>query len=188
MSKPLRSFFALVPDEAGIAFLLERMGLFRSRGWEKFGRFVAPGDIHLTLRFLGEIDEPTSLQLQAGAAEVARQTAPFTYTIERSVLFPRVSRARIIAAKVQPNEALQGLARALEQVCVKAGLPPEERLFRPHLTLARLRNQMKRPNLPGKTGSILQHPPGLFLLRTSQGSTADAYEEVARFSFAGPAA
>lgn len=185
MGKPTRSFFAIVPDQAGLEFLAQRMDLFRGRGWERFGRFVAPNDIHLTLRFLGEIDDATSLKLQEGAADIARQTPPFTYAIERCALFPRVSRARIIAAKVEPGPELQQLVRALEKLCVESGLPPEERLFRPHITLARLRNQTKRPNLPGRTGFVAQRPDGFSLLRTNHGATPEAYAEVVRFPLTG---
>jgi RNA 2',3'-cyclic 3'-phosphodiesterase len=185
MGKPIHYFFALVPSEKGIDFLRERMDLFRGRGWERFGHFVHPADLHLTLRFLGEIPEETSIALQAGASEIARRTEPFSYGLGRCLLFPRVSRARVIAARVDPGEALPKLVRNLEELCVQNGLPGEERLFRPHLTLARLRNQMKRPNLPSRPGERTQHATHFCLLRTNQSSGPEAYEEVARFSLEG---
>jgi 2'-5' RNA ligase len=185
MGNPIRHFFALVPSEKGIEFLRQRMDLFRGRGWEKFGRFVSPDDLHLTLRFLGEIPEETSVALQAAATELARHTPPFTYGIGRSVLFPRVSRARVIAATIAPSEELQKLVRSLEKLCVQSGLPAEERLFRPHMTLARLRNQMKRPNLPSRPGAITEHVSFFSLLRTNQRGTPEAYEELACFSLEG---
>jgi 2'-5' RNA ligase len=185
MGKPIRHFFALVPSDKGIQFLRERMDLFRGRGWEKFGRFVSPDDLHLTLRFLGEIPEETSVALQAGAAELARHTPPFSYSIGRSILFPRVSRARVIAATVLPTEEMQKLVRELERLCVQTGLPGEERIFRPHMTLARLRNQMKRPNLPSRPGAITEHASCFSLLRTNQRGTPEAYEELARFALEG---
>lgn len=187
MAQPVRYFFALVPDETGIDFLLERINLYRGRGWERLGRFVALGDLHLTLRFLGEISEETSANLQSGATAIASRTGPFSYTIGPGLLFPRVSRARVVAAKVIPGQDLQLLVRQLETLCVESGLPGDDRLFRPHITLARLRNQMKRPNLPGRTGEILQHATHFRLLRTNQGSGSEAYEEVTRFPLQGPA-
>lgn len=185
MAKPVRYFFALVPGESGIHFLRERIDLFRGRGWEKFGHFVQLEDLHLTLRFLGEIPEETSIALQAGATEIARRTAPFSYGMGPCHLFPRVSRARVIAARVDPGEVLPKLVRNLEELCVRNGLPGEDRIFRPHLTLARLRNQMKRPNLPSRAGETIQRATHFRLLRTNLGSGPEDYEEVARFPFEG---
>lgn len=183
MAKPVRYFFALVPGESGIAFLRERIDLLRGRGWDKFGRFVHPADIHLTLRFLGEIPEETSTALQAGASGIARRTAPFSYGLGPCLLFPSVSRARVIAGTVESGESLSRLVRALEDLCVQAGLAREDRPFRPHITLARLRQRMMHPNLPVQPGGFVEHASQFSLLRTNLANGPEAYEAVAGFPF-----
>tara|TARA_R110002096_G_scaffold147671_8_gene307633 strand:- start:225 stop:788 length:564 start_codon:yes stop_codon:yes gene_type:complete len=175
-----RFFLALRPDEDGLDFLTNRIQLFRGSGWERFGRFVPTDDLHLTLRFLGELEDEKMEQLQSGAAEISEQTSPVHYEIGRSVLFPRVSRARIIAAKVTASPELKNLVKLLEQLAQDCGLEPETRLFRPHITLARLKHGQKRPNLPSRPGSISQKATEVLLLESRIGENGTYfYSEVA---------
>ncbi len=169
MAQSLRSFFALRPDEEGLDFLSNRIQLFRGVGWERFGRFIPSDDLHLTLRFLGNLEEDVAEKIRAGAAEIAKQTHPFPFEIDRCILFPRVSRARIIAAKVSPSPELKQLARDLEELAVSCGLEPEERPFRPHITLARLKQANKRPNLPSRPGTKGQVAETFSLLESGNG-------------------
>ncbi len=166
MGKRIRAFFALKPDEDGIDFLTNRIQLFRGRGLEHYGRFIQSEDLHLTMRFLGECEEEVLTQVRGQAAEIAQGLEPVSYEIERCIYFPRVARARVIAAEVNASEELKQLARRLEHMAVELGFKPERWSFKPHITIARLRQGLKRPNLPNRPGAIDQVARELLLLES----------------------
>lgn len=177
-----RFFLALRPDDDGLDFLTNRIQHFRGSGWERFGRFIPTDDLHLTLRFLGELEDEKLEQIQQGAAEISERTGTVNYEINRAVLFPRVSRARIIATKVVASPELKALARELEQLATDSGLEPETRLFRPHITIARLKHGQKRPNLPSRPGAISQKAEELLLMESRTGENGTYfYSEFAAF-------
>ena len=185
MPKPIRAFFALKPDDDGLDFLTNRIQLFRARGWEKFGRFIESDNLHVTMRFLGDVDEPMLETIQTAAADLAAKTPPITYELSRAMLFPRVSRARVIATKINATPELRQLHRDLEQISVDAGVRQEKWMFRPHVTLARLKQGNKRPNLPTRPGSLHQKAKELILFETKAGEFGNSYAEIGRFPFAG---
>lgn len=188
MAKRVRAFFAVQPDEKGIDFLNERIQLLRGRGWERFARFVQAGDLHVTLRFLGEIEPGTLETLRARGAEIAAATPPFEYTMGRSVLFPRVSRARVIATEVATPSAMRGLVRKLEDAAVEAGLEAEKWGFKGHVTLARLKHgDANRPNVPQKPGESVQRATQLLLLETIGSAEGNQYAVIESFPFQGVA-
>ena len=94
--------------------------------------------LHLTLRFIGEVEEPVFARLREelpGAAIPA-----FPLTLSGLGVFPPRGRPRVVWAGVAPSEELIRLQRRVESRVRAAGLPPEGRRFSPHVTLARLRS------------------------------------------------
>jgi len=98
-------------------------------------------NLHLTLKFLGDTElnrvEPLSQAIQraANAAE------PFEINIERCGAFPPNGAPRVLWVGVQdPCGQLASLQRRLEDECANVGFGREQRPFRPHLTIARIRN------------------------------------------------
>jgi RNA 2',3'-cyclic 3'-phosphodiesterase len=104
------------------------------------GRPVAPGNWHLTLRFLG--DTPADLAERIHQEIEARELGPPPeLALDGFGAFPRPARARSIWAGVDdPSGRLSALAVVVEAAARTAGFPAEERPFRAHLTLSRLRN------------------------------------------------
>jgi 2'-5' RNA ligase len=105
-------------------------------------RWVRPEGIHLTLRFLGEVAE-AELPRLAGelAVHVPGSGSPFEVRVEGMGVFPETGRPRVLwVGLVQPGGELEKLQsvveRALEATAL-AGVKPEGRPFRPHLTMAR---------------------------------------------------
>lgn len=100
-------------------------------------RWMEIDEIHLTLRFAGDIDN-----------RKARDFADALSAIDRDVLQIRINglgvfggnEPRALWAGIDPNPALEQLARDCERAARQAGLPPETRNFKPHVTIARLRN------------------------------------------------
>jgi 2'-5' RNA ligase len=114
-------------------------------------RWVRPENLHVTLRFLGEI----APELQAPlAAHVRAQTAvlaPFALQLGALASFPPSRRPRVVLLELAPGEPLAALAGAVERGVVAAGFAPETRAFRGHLTLGRVRERAAPPSLAALT-------------------------------------
>lgn len=101
-------------------------------------RWVPDENMHLTLRFLGEVDEDVAHEVDL---LLARITAPgFELALNGLGSFGSRGRVRAIWAGVAKSPALLHLQDKVESACVRAGLPPEARRFHPHITLARCRD------------------------------------------------
>lgn len=99
-------------------------------------RWIEPANLHLTLRFAGEIDETIAEDLHDALGRI--EQAPFSLTLAGLGVFGSRRRAHALWRGVERSDALDLLARRVEAAAVRAGLPPEPRRFVPHITLARL--------------------------------------------------
>src|SRR6185369_4730330 len=100
-------------------------------------RWVATEQIHLTLAFLGEVDEDTAGILTAGLAQI--QANAFELSLTGTGCFPNRQRPRVVWIGVKPESGLTSLATMVRETVLACGIPLEERPFSPHLTLARLK-------------------------------------------------
>lgn len=100
-------------------------------------KWVDPSDYHITLRFLGDVDNRTAAEFADLLAGI--EAHAFEIRLVELATFGG-NDPRVIFASVEPNEPLEALARAHERLARQVGLPPEKRAFKPHVTLARLRN------------------------------------------------
>ena len=106
--------------------------------------WVQPDGIHLTLRFLGEIQESQVEELGRVMMHAAVGVYPFTLKVAGIGAFPSIQRARVVWLGVYDESgcnALRQLQAAIEQGVVNLGFAPEDRDFSPHLTLARIRER-----------------------------------------------
>ncbi len=99
-------------------------------------RWIDPADYHITLRFIGDIDDATALHIDELLSRI--HLPAFSLKLA-GVDFFGGARPHSVHAKVVPNEALNTLQQAHERACQQAGLKPETRRFTPHVTLARCR-------------------------------------------------
>ncbi len=93
--------------------------------------------LHLTLRFAGEVDRHGAEALAAALDGLS--FASFPLRLASAGCFDRRGGGAALWAGVERSEALLHLQRKVERACVASGLPPERRAFHPHVTLARLR-------------------------------------------------
>jgi 2'-5' RNA ligase len=100
-------------------------------------RWVSVDQLHLTLRFIGEVDGGVFEDVAAALAEIDGPS--FVVAIAGVGHFPPSGPPRQLWAGVAKNPALMALQRAIESRVVAAGLEPERRKFVPHITLARLK-------------------------------------------------
>lgn len=101
-------------------------------------RWVAPENLHLTLRFIGEVDEATGHEIHEALAAV--RAPAFFFELAGFDLFGSGSRAHTLWAGVERNPPLAHLREKIESALVRLGLPPDTRKFSPHVTVARLNN------------------------------------------------
>jgi 2'-5' RNA ligase len=111
----------------------ERLTLLRSG--LSGARWIDPENYHLTLRFIGDVDGATARDITLALSEIA--AAPFELRLNGLGSFG--GKPRAIFAGIAPSEGLGALRRANERAAREAGLPPEGRNYKPHVTLARLR-------------------------------------------------
>ncbi|MGD9866925.1 MAG: RNA 2',3'-cyclic phosphodiesterase [Hyphomicrobiales bacterium] len=100
-------------------------------------RWVDPDNYHVTLRFIGDVDDIAAREFAANLDRV--RAAPFDLTLDGLGSFGR-GKPHSIWARVAPCAALDALQRAHERAARSAELPPESRQFHAHVTVARLRN------------------------------------------------
>ena len=104
-------------------------------------RWVPPENLHFTLKFLGGITAPQLTGVVAAAREVAARTQGFTITLAGLGAFPSARRPRVVWAGVSSGaDHLVALAEDLDVVLRSAHASREDRPFRPHLTIARVRD------------------------------------------------
>lgn len=120
-------------------------------------RWVPAGNIHLTIKFLGEVSTANlALLTKMLEAEAARH-ATFEISVGGLGAFPSVRRPRVVWVGVKAPPELSALQRGVEAEMSRLGYAPEEREFSPHLTLGRVaRNATsdEQPRLSALLGSV----------------------------------
>lgn len=126
----VRLFASLRPPRAVRDALIDAQGGVEGARWQD------EEQLHLTLRFVGEIGPHTAEDLTDALSAVS---APgFTLALRGVGHFERRGRPHTLWAGVAPSAPLAALQRKVERACQAAGLDPEPRKFAPHVTLARL--------------------------------------------------
>lgn len=104
-------------------------------------RWTDDSRLHLTLKFLGERDESVVPPLQATLDHVATRHRPFSMKVGEIGAFPNFRRARVVWIGVEREPRLELLHHDVEVACEAQGFEVEGRAFRPHVTLARLKDR-----------------------------------------------
>ncbi len=104
------------------------------------GKWVPPENIHLTLRFLGNIEESQAEAIGHLLEDVARGNKSFRISLEGLGAFPYTTRPRVLWVGVKEGtHTLQKIYQIVEKGLVQLGLPPDDKPFKPHLTIARFK-------------------------------------------------
>ena len=127
----MKRIFIAVPIPEKIKPLLHSMGKSLPGA-----RAVPEEQIHITLRFIGEVDGTTFLDIKEQLAEVSRPS--FSLGISGVGHFPPRGKPRVVWAGLQPTDELSQLKRQVDTQLIKCGITPDTRKFSPHITLARL--------------------------------------------------
>jgi 2'-5' RNA ligase len=137
-----RVFCAInLPNEIKAA-AAEHQGHLRAVAPQVRASWEHPAKLHLTLKFLGEIELPRVESLTQAAGRAAEGLRPFELSLAGTGSFPPKGHPRVLWLGVEdPSGLLAELHARLEEECSREGFPREPKAFRPHLTLARLRSR-----------------------------------------------
>jgi 2'-5' RNA ligase len=140
----MRAFIAIeLPESVRKALRRERA---RFREVCPDARWTRPEGIHLTLKFLGEISIQQEAQVKTALAQLER-FEKFPVRAQGFGFFPDARRPRVFWAGLDAPPDLARLAAQVESAMAPIGFPPENRAFRPHLTLARFKVPRPQPKL-----------------------------------------
>jgi RNA 2',3'-cyclic 3'-phosphodiesterase len=166
----LRLFAAVaVPEDLGEALARRQKGV-------QGARWRPPESLHITLRFFGDVPENVADDIDSALSVVSGE--PLTLELSGVGTFGEGADVHVLWAGVAENPALRRLAKAVETAARRAGLKPESRAYKPHVTLAYLRRADPAEVAAWvQTHNLLRSPPfvarafGLYSSwRTDEGS------------------
>ena len=112
---------------------------------------VEPHNIHLTIKFFGEIEEKEVNVISEGM-KAFEDMASFEISLSKVGAFPSIRHPKVIWVGIERNENLEELWRIMENASAKAGIAPDKREFSPHLTIGRV----KHAKNPGELRDFLR--------------------------------
>lgn len=162
-SSTVRAFVAANLDpglKQAIALVQEQLRATRADvGW------VRPENLHLTLKFLGQVAEASVQRIAEAIEAAALGDGPFRLVLAGLGAFPQSRSARVIWVGVEAGaQGLAGLQARLEAQLEPLGFPLEARPFTAHLTLGRVRGPARRAQLAAALTSMPAGPLGEMLL------------------------
>ena len=192
----MRLFVALDIDEE----IRNRIQEFTEqvRGLAPHARWVAPGSLHITLKFIGE--KPEAFVQQSESALKSVTVARFRVEFSGAGFFPTSKAARVFWIGIEAEPGLVELASKIEDSLATLAIPKEQRAFSPHLTLARSSNASGAPGwrtgdkpnqqFAGLQEHLAKSPARsfgtmtareFFLYRSKLSSKGSTYTKIARF-------
>lgn len=125
-----RLFVAIRPPKPIRALLQGAMGGVNGARWQ------SDEQLHLTLRFIGEVDRHLAQDILAALGAVHQP--PFEIALSGVGVFERRGRPETLWAGIVPQEDLHALHKKVDQALTRVGVEPDRRVFHPHITVARL--------------------------------------------------
>ena len=174
-----RLFVAIRPPEEVRNRLLDLMEGIGGARWQD------DDQLHLTLRFIGEVDRHAAGDVHAALGSIHHP--PFEIAVSGLGLFDRRGTPKTLWAGVTPQEPVRALHNKVDQAMARVGLEPERRAFHPHITLARLRGAGSPHDFLARSGGVStpSWPVDDFVLMESSLTPAGAiYSALERYPLA----
>ena len=146
-------------------------------------------NIHLTLKFFGNVEVKRIEKISEVAQRVAKQFSRFRISVGETGVFPRPSRPQVLWIGVNdPSGQLSALQEKFETECAAEGFAKEDRAYHPHLTIARLRKpegarDLADTHLQMQFDSIEVNVEELVLFRSELSPKGARYTPISRVSF-----
>ncbi len=135
----MRAFIAIAVPESVLKSCQDIVA--QLRGLNLQGRFAKTRSIHLTLQFLGNIEEDQIVGIAQVLEQAGREVAPLNLEVGRLGVFPQLANPRVVWIGVEPVDGLMKLQSKIQRGVDPLGFPQEKRDFHPHLTLLRLKSR-----------------------------------------------
>jgi 2'-5' RNA ligase len=154
-------------------------------------KWVAADNIHMTVKFLGEVEESRAGAIEDGLSHAVGDTKTFSLSVGRFGAFPSAKRPRVIWVGCETEPGLELLADAVEREMSTLAFETEGRAFRPHVTIGRVRRGARPADLNGLEQDLerlefFDEPQiaSLDLMRSHTGSKGPRYELLANVELA----
>ncbi len=149
----LRTFIAINVPPAVLDTIARIQNRFKSLGLH--ASWVKPGNIHLTLKFLGDTDPDRIPGIQITLTETLASLGRFQVSLDSAGVFPNTNNPRVLWLGLKDREGVletlqTGIEKALEQI----GFPREQRPFSPHVTLARIKSPRGKRELKSELDAL----------------------------------
>jgi RNA 2',3'-cyclic 3'-phosphodiesterase len=185
----MRLFVAILPPAAALAELTAAVDPLRLEAPDL--RWTTRQAWHLTLAFLGEVQEPAVPELSVRLERAARRHPPQPLAIAGAGAFPAAARAQVLWTGFSADDrALAALAASVAAAARRAGAPPpdEHRKYRPHLTLARCKKPTDVSGLTRELSGFNGSPwvaDSIHLVRSYLTGGPPSYADVGSWPLAG---
>ena len=145
-----------------------------------------PENVHLTMKFFGNVDQAKAPVISAAAARVVKEFSPIQIEVGKTGVFPRPSRPQVLWIGTEDSSgALLKLQQRLEDEFALEGFTKEDRAFRPHLTIARIRrpqnaDRLAQIHLSLQFSNVALRLDELILFRSELSSKGSKYTPISR--------
>jgi 2'-5' RNA ligase len=182
----IRTFIAIPLDEEMVDEISRVSGVLKGR--ITGAKWVEPQNLHITLRFLGDVEEGDMGKVLRAAEKAAMGSRPVEISLGKVGAFPGERNARVLWVGLSSGGDELGLiSRRLNEELSKGGFGPPDKDFSPHITIARLR---KPANISGAIAGLdvrgIRSVVGeLVVMRSDLRSTGPVYTPIERFGLRG---
>lgn len=182
----MRLFYAVKASEEVKSEISNAIARFpvRNPPW----RWIATDNLHVTLKFLGEVEDRLLDDFIEAGSSVAACARPFKLAYGPFGAFPNLSRPRVIFFEaIEGAKELASLASLLEAEALRLGIPKEDRPFRAHLTLARIKTPLgaslarELSQVPALSQAASQTVDRFSLMQSHLARSGATYEEIRSF-------
>ena len=160
----MRCFIAVELD----SFIRDNLGALRKQlqtelwGYDKGIKWVKSENLHVTVKFLGDVDDNKIMDICNACDDAASEHSAFDIEVGSAGYFPLKASARVIWAGVtQGAKELTGLFASVENNIEPLNFPRDNKQFSPHITLARIKNSENGRKAASIIDQLETHPFGI---------------------------
>ncbi len=147
MSKQLRLFVGIFPTQS-TQEQLNKEAKNLSQKLQTEVRLLAPEVLHLTVKFIGNVDEAQLSDLTAAFLKATGNLPPASLQVKQFMLFPSRRKPRVVAAEIERSPELEYIFEFFDRGFSDLGIVADRRSFNPHITVARARRWKKETISP----------------------------------------
>lgn len=174
----IRAFIALDLEPKATAALHAATNLWQQHAGDNID-WILPENYHLTLVFLGNIDESILMRLSLSLSQIAQDFSPLTLSLQSLDYFPNPEHPSVVAAHVAPTLELMRLQK---RIVADINMDIKPQAFLPHITVGRFRENAQGISLSPQVLSIHSIATAICLYRSHTAINKMKYEKLDSFA------